>query len=82
MCTCKLRFTHIVRRDPDCTLHGDRVQPDLFDSNSPTEPFDDFFDVLDDFYDALMRAQSFRHRRKAAETDLDSNLRPKEGRSL
>jgi hypothetical protein len=43
-------------------------------TDSPTKP-------LDDFFDALMRAQSFRYRRKAAETDLGSNHRPEEGRS-
>jgi len=41
--------------------------------NSPTKP-------LDDFFDALMRAHDFRMKRKAAENNLDSNLRPKEGR--
>ena len=67
MCTCKLHFTHIVRRDPECTLHGDRVQPDLFNNNSPTKPLDDFFTALDDFSTALddfsaalTRIQSFR----------------------
>jgi hypothetical protein len=35
-------------------------------SDNPNKP-------LDDFFATLMRAQTFRHRRKAAETDLGSN---------
>jgi hypothetical protein len=72
-CSCKWSKTkdrydgrlHIVRRNPNCALHGYQVQRDFFDDTAKP---------LDDFFAALMRVQSFRDRPDVTESFAGNSL--------